>query len=700
MDSKTFYQPPPPGETDPAAKRPRAQEQPEEDDDEEEEEDELVAMLATQVDVAPSAPPPPPAAAVETEKEARGDKEAAAEEPAEEDEEEDPEPSGLPRPLHPRKAAGDVAGDGEAFPVTSGCSGERVYLSFGPPHVRGALAEMAARLERARAAASSSRSSSSRSKCLLSAPLSVLQDQAERDALERALAAVEDRDMQEAAKAATARAGAAAAARTSDDDGENEHSRRRPSSSSTAPSLLWVDKYAPRTFMELLSDEQVNREVLRWVKSWHGVVFGGGGGGGQNYLYNSGTSGDGRPEHKILLLAGPPGLGKTTLAHVVARHCGYFPIEINASDERSATTLQARVRDATELAAGAVGLAPGGGRDGGGGGRRRPACVIVDEIDGAAGGPEGRSAVSALLRIVQATGGKKNNNRARGNAAAAAPSKRRGDDGDDDSDDSDREGGEGDEAAAAAPSKGKSSKRGSSSSSGPGRLLRPIIAICNDAFAPALRPLRSVALVVHIRPPATTRLISRLKAVCAAENVRADRRALVAVAENSGRDVRSCLHGLQLLAGRSLAASARARAEAAAAGEEGEGGRDAAVPSSSSAAAPTRVITYAAASSLRSGAKDAKQSAFDVWGALLHAGAPGPRFGGSVVARSAAAAAAAAASASASASSSSRSSSAAAHQQQQHRHHRTASSLLWDAVSDFGDADLLLRGLHESLPRL
>ena len=45
------------------------------------------------------------------------------------------------------------------------------------------------------------------------------------------------------------------------------------------------------------------------------------------------------------------GLGKTTLAHVCAAHCGYRPLEINASDDRSGASLQARIQDAVEMQA-------------------------------------------------------------------------------------------------------------------------------------------------------------------------------------------------------------------------------------------------------------------------------------------------------------------------------------------------------------
>lgn len=38
-------------------------------------------------------------------------------------------------------------------------------------------------------------------------------------------------------------------------------------------SNLWVEKYRPSKYLDLLSDESTNRNLLKWLKMWDKVVF-------------------------------------------------------------------------------------------------------------------------------------------------------------------------------------------------------------------------------------------------------------------------------------------------------------------------------------------------------------------------------------------------------------------------------------------
>ncbi|CAL0303132.1 unnamed protein product [Lupinus luteus] len=309
---------------------------------------------------------------------------------------------------------------------------------------------------------------------------------------------------------------------------------------------LWVDKYAPKSFTELLSDEQTNREVLLWLKQWDSNVFGseirstsddvlsalkrhssisqnqkpfdskfprinrGSKWSSDKYrnarsvddsgnsksiqdTWNTKSRGTGPPEQKILLLCGPPGLGKTTLAHVAARHCGYHAVEVNASDDRSASTIESKILDVVQMNSVLS--------------SSRPKCLVVDEIDGALG--DGKGAVEVLLKMISAEkkpdGGKQSSGKEQQGR--------------------------------------KSSKKGRKTAS----LSRPVICICNDLYAPALRPLRQVAKVHIFVQPTVSRVVSRLKYICNKEGMHASAIALTALAEYTECDIRSCLNTLQFL---------------------------------------------------------------------------------------------------------------------------------------------------------
>lgn len=114
-------------------------------------------------------------------------------------------------------------------------------------------------------------------------------------------------------------------------------------------------------------------------------------------------------------------------------------------------------------------------------------------VSGALGGGEGRSAIGALLKIVNASYGS-------GKASTAGEGKVERDESDGEE--------EGREEGGKTPLATQGRKK-----KGLKPLMRPIICICNDAFVPALRPLREVAKVIFIQKPQASRIGQRLRSV-------------------------------------------------------------------------------------------------------------------------------------------------------------------------------------------
>ena len=246
---------------------------------------------------------------------------------------------------------------------------------------------------------------------------------------------------------------------------------------------LWTEKYRARKFTDLVGDERTHRTVLRWLKGWDSVVFPGS--SRPKPKQNPFEEGVGEGIHrKIMLLTGPPGLGKTTLAHVCARQAGYEVVEINASDERSRDVVKGRIRDmiGTENVKGVNTRSDTGTIRKAG----RPVCVVVDEVDGVVSGSNGSEGgfIKALMDLVALDS--KNSSSLKALPGNTPMKKLR----------------KGDRF----------------------RLLRPMILICNDVYHPSLRPLRSSSMVeiVHIRRPPLDKVVARMRAVFEKEDVACD----------------------------------------------------------------------------------------------------------------------------------------------------------------------------------
>lgn len=122
--------------------------------------------------------------------------------------------------------------------------------------------------------------------------------------------------------------------------------------------MMWSEKHRPKQIIDMVGNEEARKSFVDWIIKW-------------------------KKGAKPILLVGPPGIGKTTLAQLAAKEFSYDVIGMNASDVRNKSNIE-------ELLSPLLGSTSLLGRP----------MIFIDEVDGI----HGRSdfgGVEALLKILK-----------------------------------------------------------------------------------------------------------------------------------------------------------------------------------------------------------------------------------------------------------------------------------------------------------
>lgn len=123
---------------------------------------------------------------------------------------------------------------------------------------------------------------------------------------------------------------------------------------------MWADKYRPNSLENYRGANKQKKKLKEWLEDWE-------------------------VGNKPVLLHGPPGTGKTSLAEALANDFGYELMETNASDARTKKKLKQNLKQATQQKSFF-------------GGQK---LILVDEVDGM--GKTDRGGAQELNRIVDET---------------------------------------------------------------------------------------------------------------------------------------------------------------------------------------------------------------------------------------------------------------------------------------------------------
>jgi replication factor C subunit 1 len=122
-------------------------------------------------------------------------------------------------------------------------------------------------------------------------------------------------------------------------------------------------------------------------------------GWGNAHKYNFEMKGpEGLGGYRAIIIHGPPGIGKTTAAHLAAKLAGYDVLESNASDTRSKKLVESGLNEVLDNNS-LLGYFTGNGKDVDK--HKKKIVLIMDEVDGMSAGDRG--GVGALAKVCKKT---------------------------------------------------------------------------------------------------------------------------------------------------------------------------------------------------------------------------------------------------------------------------------------------------------
>ncbi|KAH9247107.1 hypothetical protein BASA81_015300 [Batrachochytrium salamandrivorans] len=141
---------------------------------------------------------------------------------------------------------------------------------------------------------------------------------------------------------------------------------------------LWADKYAPQSYDDLVGLTTMISKLEEWLRAWDGI-----------HLHHTVQKQTGSLYPKAVLLSGPPGIGKTTSARLVAAKLGRDVFELNASDARSKKLVEEKLQDVVQASVMGFGKT------------KKGRVVIMDEVDGMSSSDRG--GVQELIKLIKTT---------------------------------------------------------------------------------------------------------------------------------------------------------------------------------------------------------------------------------------------------------------------------------------------------------